>query len=414
MNHRTIAGAGAATVAALVLTGLAVGAGVSSAASTPVDKTLTFTCPFPLIGNQTLAVRIRATMSTPDAVGGDLVTTDFSATATVPPTATQGLALVGATTVEGTAQAGVTLNEAGTPLDITIPGLTIPSTPVPASGSFDTVASGPVPTATITKAGTTTVSVGGFSTTLTPKKADGSPTGLGTFTSDCTLHAGQDAQLISFVVAAGPPPTTTTTTPPPTTTTTTTTPPPTTTTTTTTAPPTTTTTAPPGGVTYSYGIKGSSLIKSLNGTVPIRGGITAKLDLGTGKYTADLTLDPTSARFRLFGFLPLSTRIAFQPEGQTTGSVTNGALDATSKLTIKMPLISVFGLPISHSSACRTSKPSVVKMTSGPDFDVLKGGTLTGGYAIAPLTGCGPFTPFISAFATGPGNTIDLTLAAKH
>ena len=39
MNHRTL---GAATAAALVLAGLAVGAGVSAAATTPVDKTLTF------------------------------------------------------------------------------------------------------------------------------------------------------------------------------------------------------------------------------------------------------------------------------------------------------------------------------------------------------------------------------------
>ncbi|MFC0438642.1 DUF6801 domain-containing protein [Kutzneria buriramensis] len=222
----------------------------AAAAGTPVAKTLAFTCPFPLIGNQTLSVRIQAVMTVPSAVGGDLVTSDFTATATVPPTATQGLALVGAATIAGTAQAGVTLNEAGTPLDITIPGLTIPSTPVPASGSFDTVASGPVPTATITRAGATTVTVGGFSTTLTPKKADGSPTGLGTFTSDCTLNPGQDAQLISFTVGGGgstttttPPPTTTTTTPP----TTTTTLPPTTTTdlpTTTTAQPTTTTDLP--------------------------------------------------------------------------------------------------------------------------------------------------------------------------
>jgi hypothetical protein len=81
------------------------------------------------------------------------------------------------------------------------------------------------------------VTVGGFSTTLTPKKADGSPTGLGTFTSNCTLNPGQDAQLISFTVGDGGP--TTTTTPPPTTTTTT--PPPTTTTT---AAPTTTTDMP--------------------------------------------------------------------------------------------------------------------------------------------------------------------------
>jgi len=388
---------GVATVVAFVLTGLTVGAGVSAAASTPVDKTLTFTCPFPLIGNQTLAIRIQAAMAAPATVGGDLVTTDFSATATVPPTATQGLALVGAKQIEGSAQAGVTLNEAGTPLDITVPGLVVPSTPVPDSGAFDTVAAGPVPSATITKAGTTTVTVGGFSTTLTPKKADGTPTGLGTFTSDCTLNPGQDAQLISFEVGDGPAPTTTV---------------PPTTTTTTTVPPTTTTTTP-GGITYSYAIKGSSEIKRLHGTVPIRGGITAKLDLGTGRYTANLALDPTSARFAMFGFIPVTTKIAFEPQGQTTGAVAAGALDATSKLTVKMPQISVFGLPISRSEACGTSLPSVVKMISGPGFDVLKGGTLAGDYALAPLRDCGPFTPFISALATGPGNTIDLTLSAE-
>ena len=98
-------------------------------------------------------------------------------------------------------------------------------------------------------------------------------------------------------------------------------PPATTTTTTTTTKPTTTTTAAPGTITYSYAIKGSSEIKRLHGTVPIRGGITAKLDLGTSRYTADLALDPTSARFAMFGFIPVTTKIAFQPQGPTTGAV---------------------------------------------------------------------------------------------
>ena len=207
MNHFPFGRPIAAGVAALAATGLLAGAGTAAAATVaradkPVDKTLAFTCPFPLIGNQTLSIRIQATMSTPDKVGDQLVTNDFTATATVPASATLGLGLIGAATIEGSAQATVTLNEAGTPLDVAIPNLVVPSTPVPASGPFDTVASGPVPTATINAAGTTTVTVGGFSTTLTPKQKDGSPTALGTFTSDCTLNAGQDAQLISFDVAA--------------------------------------------------------------------------------------------------------------------------------------------------------------------------------------------------------------------
>jgi Family of unknown function (DUF6801) len=212
VNHSLFGRPMAAGVAVIAVAGLLAGAGTATAAtthqatapkdSTAVDKTLAFTCPFPLIGNQTLSIRIQATMSTPATVGGQLVTTDFTATATVPDSATLGLNLIGAATIEGSAQANVTLNEAGTPLDVAIPNLVIPSTPVPASGPFNTVASGPVPTATINAAGTTTVTVAGFSTTLTPKQKNGSPTALGTFTSSCTLNAGQNAQLISFDVAA--------------------------------------------------------------------------------------------------------------------------------------------------------------------------------------------------------------------
>ena len=200
-SRRALAALSAVGVAGLVVGGLLAAAGSSAAEPVQVDKSLTFTCPFPLIGDQKLAVRIRATVDVPATEGGEIVTTDFSATATVPPTATQGLALVGAKTVEGTAVANITLDNAGNPLPIELPGLTIPKTEVPASGAFDTVASGPVPTAVL-KAGPTSVVVGDFATTLTPRRADGAETGLGTFTSACKLDPGQDPKLLSFTVGA--------------------------------------------------------------------------------------------------------------------------------------------------------------------------------------------------------------------
>jgi hypothetical protein len=180
-----------------------------------------------------------------------------TATATVPATATQGLTLVGATTVEGTAKATTVVDNAGAPQDV-VANMVVGKTNVPSSGAFDTVATGSTAPLTLVNAGTTTISVGNFSTTLTPRKPDGSETGLGTFTSDCTLKPGQNTLLHQFTVTPASTPTTTTTT-----TTTTTQPTTTTTTTTTTTDPTTTTTTPPGNepLRITYGVNGSSTIK---------------------------------------------------------------------------------------------------------------------------------------------------------
>ncbi|WP_063797840.1 DUF6801 domain-containing protein [Saccharothrix sp. NRRL B-16348] len=398
MRLRTTLGAG--VTSGLVVAGLLAGVGTGSAAPVQVDKTLTFTCPFPLIGNQVPATRIRATIDAPTSVGGELTTTDFSATVTVPPTATQGLTLVGAATVEGSAEAGVTLDNAGSKLDIKIPGLTVPKTPVPAEGAFDVVASGPVPTAVIPKAGTTTVTVGDYSTTLTPKKADGTDTGLGTFTSHCVLDPGQDPTLIRFDVAGGGGPTTTTTT--------------TSTTTTTTTRPTTTTTTPPGGIKYAYSLEGTSTIKKLGGSVALGpGSLNADLDLATGNFTGDLVLPPTSGKFSLFGFVPVESKIEFAPEGKTTGTLTAGAVKSTSKVTIKLPSVTAFGIPISNDPNCRTTTPADIGLASAAGFDPLKGGKPAGTYTIPPLTGCGPLNDVVSGFAAGPDNTIDLALTAK-
>ncbi|MFC5289417.1 DUF6801 domain-containing protein [Actinokineospora guangxiensis] len=288
--RRALAAVAAVGVTGLVVGGLLMTAGASAAEPVQVDKTLTFTCPFPLIGSQKLSVRIRATVDVPAAEGGEIVTTGFTATATVPDTATQGLTLVGAKTVEGSAVAGITMHNAGAALPIAIPGLSIPKTDVPASGPFDTVASGSVPTA-FPKAGPTSIVVGDFATTLTPRRADGAETGLGTFESKCALDPAQDTTLLSFTVGEPTDPTTTepTTTDPtstgPSTTDPTTTDPtagpttdpttgPTTTTNPTTEPtttdPTTTTTGPPGAAIPVDKVVDYKCVFPLIGTQPLK------------------------------------------------------------------------------------------------------------------------------------------------
>lgn len=173
------------------------GAGPSAAADQSLS--LNYTCSFPLIGNQEVPVTIDLTL--PDTITAGQSTGDIPVTAnvTVPANATSGLNLVGAKTVQGTATSDVTVAQGGTSTDVQ-PQLTIPSTPVPSSGSFPVVASGTQPGLTFASAGDGTITIGNVSTTLDPKKADGSDTSLGTFTSNCTLDSGQN-NVINFTVS---------------------------------------------------------------------------------------------------------------------------------------------------------------------------------------------------------------------
>ncbi|GHF52721.1 hypothetical protein FHX82_004204 [Amycolatopsis bartoniae] len=406
------AGASGCVAAGTALTAVLLGGGVSSAA--PASLTLNYTCPFPLIGTQTLPIRISADVPDTATVGEPTPAFDVTTVSTVPATATQGLTLVGAATVEGSAAASSTVTAPEGTIPVTVPA-TIPTTPVPASGSFDVTATGSAPSMTFTQPGTATITVGDVKLTLHPKRADGSDTGLGTFDSQCTQVPGQNNTLATITINGGGTTTEPTTTEPTTTEPTTTQPTttePTTTEPTTTAP-TTTPGNPGGGIQYGYALQGSSTLKKLGANVPLTGGIDANLDLATGAFTADLTLDPSSLQAKLFHFIPITANVAFQQEGQTTGTLANGVLTSHSSTTIKLPVVKVLGFPISKSPSCRTSAPSDIALRSGPGFDPLTGGNLSGTYDVASLTGCGPLNGLISALATGPGNTINATLTPK-
>jgi hypothetical protein len=190
----------AAVAAAAALTGVALFTGAGSASAATL--TLNYSCTFPLIGAQTIGVVITGTAPTSAVVGHPTAAFPLSTTVGVPATATEGLNLVGSKTISGTASASSTLNNSpAAPLGITGP-LTIPTTTVPASGTFNVVATGTAPSETLTQAGTASITVGNFTTTLTPRNSSGGTTALGTFTVTCTQVAGQNNTLASFPVTA--------------------------------------------------------------------------------------------------------------------------------------------------------------------------------------------------------------------
>ncbi len=332
-----------------------------AAASTPIDKKLSFTCPFPLIGRQQLAVEVKAAFEVPAAPGGTFTTADLAVSVTVPDKSTRGLALVGAASIEGTASAGVTLANGPLTLPLSLP-LTVAKTPVPPSGAFTTQASGSVPPVQLPNAGKTTLTIGDFSTRLTPKKADGSSTGLGSFTSECTLDPGQDPVLIGFDLGSTQ-------------------------------------------TQHRYAVAGSTALKTLNATAPLTGSLAAGPEFGT-------TFDRTGADFKAFGFVPGRADLQFTADGPQTGELRGGGFVAHSAFALALPQVTLFGLPVADAG-CRASAPVPVDLRTGTGFALATGGPVTGTYAIPPLTGCGAFTAYLSSLVQGGGNTFALTLTAR-
>lgn len=168
-------------------------------------------------------------------------------------------------------------------------------------------------------------------------------------------------------------------------------------------------------VKYPFTLKGSSQLKALTqGSVPLSGSIDPTLDLATGAFTADLTLNKSRARLKVLGVLPVTADIAFTQTDKTRGTLKDGVLSAQARFKIRLPQLYLFGtLPIVSPDTCQTKSSSVAIMRSDAGFDPLRGGRLTGTYGISDLTGCGLLTSFISPLTKGAGNTIDLTLTPK-
>jgi len=122
-------------------------AGVGTAHADPVSLTLQYTCTFPLIGAQPLQVVINTDIPTSVPVGVPTPEFDIQAVSTVNEKTTQGLSLVGAKTIEGTADSSAQVEAPGITLPVSVP-IALEKTDLPASGAFDINASGVTPALT--------------------------------------------------------------------------------------------------------------------------------------------------------------------------------------------------------------------------------------------------------------------------
>lgn len=388
--------------------------GGGTAGAVPVHLSLNYSCVFPLIGAQPMTVNIDSDMPATIAVGQATGAFQISSVTEVNDAARTGLRTVGATTLEGTVKAAANLSAPALNLPLTV-DLSIPQQPIPSTaGPFNVNATGSTPSLTFQQAnvGTATIKVGDLVLTITPKDANGQPTGLGTFDAPCTAVAGQNQTLHTFTITGSGSTTSSSSTSSSSTSSTSSSTTSTTRPTTTTTRPTTTTTVP-APLEFKFNIEGNSFIRAANGNTPIKGKITALFNLSTGTYTADLVLDPTVGSFSILGFLPVTSNISFEQTAKTTGTLIDGKLTSKSTMNVILNSVNMFGIPIGGGPNCKTTSPSVINLATpaGQTFNPLQGGKLTGTYALAGLNDqCGFLGGFISIFMAGDGNTLELNL----
>ncbi|WP_406630003.1 DUF6801 domain-containing protein [Amycolatopsis sp. WGS_07] len=405
-KKKTAAVAAAAGAAGLVAAALVVGAQASAA--DPISLTLNYHCTFPLVGSQSLKVVINTDLPKTVNAGQATGAFDIKAVSTINADTVSGLGLIGATTLEGTATASAKVAAPGLDLPVSVP-IALDKTNIPPSGEMTINATGKTPSLTFTQPGQAKITVGDLALKVTPRKADGSVTGItpdGTINAPCTQDQGQDNTLATITVNGGgtstPPPSSET--PPPTSDT----PPPSSDT-----PPPTSDTPPPAGSKFVFGIDGKTALKSLGSSAPIKGGFDADVDIAAKKFTGALKLDATKNDFKLLGFLPGSADVKVVQNGTQSGELVGTGFKAHIKFDVFLPSVSLFGVPISTDPKCGTVSPSTSEMTTGDGFDLLKGGKLTGTYALSAFQNCGSFNDWISGFAKSDGNTLDLNLARQ-
>ncbi|RLK60928.1 fibronectin type III domain-containing protein [Actinokineospora cianjurensis] len=187
----------AAAVASLVVTGVLVGSGTGTAS--PREITLDYTCPFPLIGTQQVKVTIKGDIPTEMPVGTPSPEFVIDTVSNAGPTATQGMNLIGAVTIEGSATANTELVMPGLTLPLQVPA-TVPLQPVPPTGQdFIVNATGQAPSITAPRVGVVQIFIRDLVLRLTPKKPDGTAP-LGTFDSACTQVPGQNTLFADITV----------------------------------------------------------------------------------------------------------------------------------------------------------------------------------------------------------------------
>lgn len=166
-------------------------------------------------------------------------------------------------------------------------------------------------------------------------------------------------------------------------------------------------------VRLDYPLTGLTVLEGTGSDLALGPGtLEVNADLKLGTMTANTKLPAAPGEFDMIGFVPVSVTTEFIETEPTTGTIDlkTGAVNSTTKMTLRLKNLKVAGIPTPVGSRCQTEVPAVLNLTSEPGFNALRGGVLAGSYTIPKFEHCLLATPLINLVIPGDGNTIRLNL----
>ncbi len=443
--------------ALLAAPAVAAPARAAAAVESPVVPT-PYTCEFPVLGARAVSVVVGADLPVAVPLGAPSDGFAVRAAITLPAEVVEAMSAAGGTRVSGSVEVGVAVAGAEQPRTVPVRA-SLAEAALPATGEVALSATGVFPEQVLRSAGLAQVSARGIALSLDPAAAPGwAPPSGGRVQVPCAPHEDAEADLGTTEVSASvdwAAPTELTVTA-------------------TTATSVSLSWAPPGGRTIAgyevrvgdsvvatvteptatvsdlrpgaehsftvqarddidrrsrasapvtartpvsvvrraYDIAAVTQHAALDLRLSLTGRADAEIDVASGLSAVELELDDTTARTRMFGLIPIEAVVAFDAGG-TTATLSQDGLAVSTRVSVVLPSITLFGYPVSSGSSCRTSVPADIALHSEGAFDPLTGGAIAGTYTIPALAGCGDLTKALTAMASGPGNTLDLTLTVR-
>ncbi len=385
------------------VTAAALGCVLTPAASA-APRSFAYQCTYPLIGEQPVLVAIDAPIPSQMAIGEQNPGFTLRADTRAGGVAYQGLALVGAASVEGAGVArGSIALPSGSTVRLSIP-LSIPSATLPASAPAEGLplrATSRMPTLGFRRDGRVDIALGALQLRLVARDAAGAPL---TTLSKYQQVAASDSDPTTFDVPCRPDdrtpdwrvasigvgtatgallPSTPL------------------------AMPATTN----GTVTFGYGLSGTSEMRTATtGTLPVDGAVTATMDLASGTWRGPMRLADATAELNSAG-LKVTVTNSYEVLGDATGTLINGKLVSRSKVIIHVRKVMLGKLDLlKFAKDCRTATPTEFVLSSPGRFSPLEGGTITGTFSISDLVDCGPLGAIVSNNTKGASNVVTMKL----
>jgi hypothetical protein len=161
----------------------------------------------------------------------------------------------------------------------------------------------------------------------------------------------------------------------------------------------------------AYEVRGFLTVRTDWLRVPLRGSLRVRADPGSGLFAGDLILHPAAIGRRVLGVSLFGATVRIEAESPVPGRIDDqGRMSATVTADAALTGARFAGWTLTDGGSCRTATRAVVTLSSGPGFDMARGGRLVGRYQRPPFTGCGWLTPVINLLVAGSGNAVVIDL----